>query len=135
MVPRGVRLSNPGNIRLTKDHWLGMAQYQPDESFVAFTESKWGYRAMARILLKHYREGIDTIRGLITEWAPPSENNTEAYIEHVAEHCGVADPNASCDVPGLLPKLLEAITLHEQGENPWGMGPIMEGIALEGVHV
>lgn len=52
---------------------------------------EWGYRAMF-VLLDTYarRYGLNTIRGMISRYAPPSENNTEAYIAAICEWTGIA---------------------------------------------
>ena len=52
----------------------------------------WGYRAIF-VLLDTYRirHGLETIRGMISLWAPPSENHTEIYIRAVADAVGIAD--------------------------------------------
>lgn len=48
----------------------------------------YGYRAALKILdtycLRFRREHLPyNVRNIITRWAPPSENDTEAYIRHV----------------------------------------------------
>lgn len=35
----------------------------------------------------------DSLRTLITKWAPPTENDTEAYIKHVKAWAGITDEN------------------------------------------
>lgn len=90
MEPRGIRNCNPGNIRITKDQWKGLREVQTDKDFFQFTEMKWGYRALIRTL-QNYRKRHDcwTIGDFIRRWAPPSENNTMAYIRTVCEKMGV----------------------------------------------
>lgn len=90
MEPRGIRNCNPGNIRKTKDNWKGLRTDQTDKEFFQFTEMKWGYRALIRTL-QNYRKRHDcwTIGDFIRRWAPPSENNTTAYIRSVCEKMGV----------------------------------------------
>lgn len=90
MEPRGIRNCNPGNIRITKDKWKGLRADQTDKEFFQFTGMKWGYRALIRTL-QNYRKRHDcwTIGDFIRRWAPPSENNTMAYIRTVCEKMGV----------------------------------------------
>lgn len=90
MEPRGIRNCNPGNIRITKDKWKGLRADQTDKEFFQFREMKWGYRALIRTL-QNYRKIHDcwTIGDFIRRWAPPSENNTMAYIRTVCEKMGV----------------------------------------------
>ena len=43
------------------------------------------------ILCRTYygKYGLKTIRGIVSRWAPPKENNTEAYIRHVSDYTGI----------------------------------------------
>lgn len=128
--PRGVRLNNPGNIR-HGDNWNGMAAEQPDSSFVYFTEPKWGFRAMVRILKSYRRRGIRTVSEIIGTWAPPVENNTAAYVAHVAERMGVTPGTpVNLEDTDQVTALLEAITLHENGQQPYSKDTIRRGIEL-----
>ena len=67
-----------------------MARDQTDPAFVRFTTMAYGYRA-AFCLLRTYRVkyGYNTIRKIIKRWAPPSENNTERYIQNVSKWSGI----------------------------------------------
>ena len=89
-MSRGLRNCNPGNIRITKDKWQGLREVQEDKSFFQFTEMKWGYRALIRIL-QNYRLkwGCQTIADFINRWAPPVENNTSGYISRVCREMQV----------------------------------------------
>ena len=93
MLPRGIRNRNPLNIRRSKDKWKGMARVQTDPAFVQFQTMAYGYRA-AFVLLRTYRQkyGYNTIRKIVKRWAPPSENNTDRYIENVSRWTGI-DPD------------------------------------------
>lgn len=130
-VPRGIRNNNPGNIDRTTIKWKGMAADQSgDPRFIVFSKPEWGIRAIARILLGDWREGQNTIASLIDEWAPPYENDTAAYIKAVGKACGV-DPYKPCDIPALLPKMIPAIIMHENGVQPYAADVIQLGIDLE----
>ena len=82
-LPRGIRNKNPGNIKLGTA-WDGLADEQSDPTFCVFKETVWGIRALMRILLvyrfSHKKSNVDDI---ISRWAPPSENDTQAYIKFV----------------------------------------------------
>ena len=80
---RGFRNNNPTNIRLGAP-WQGMSPTQTDGSFVQFIAPQWGIRAAAKILLHYQAEGFNTVRQIINHWAPPNENDTDAYIADVA---------------------------------------------------
>lgn len=125
---RGIRNNNPGNIRHGAQ-WQGMAPEQTDASFVQFTDAKYGIRAIARILLSYERQGLNTVRGIINRWAPPVENNTDAYVAAVAHDChlGIDEP---MDVQALLGPLVAAIIQHENGSQPYSLETIAQGVAL-----
>lgn len=130
-LPRGIRNNNPGNIERTSVRWKGMAADQSaDSRFIVFTAPQWGIRAIARILLGDWREGQDTIASLIHEWAPPFENDTDAYVHAVGRACGV-NPYEPCHIPSLLPKMIPAIIKHENGMQPYTPEQIQLGIDLE----
>ncbi|VFQ44389.1 structural protein [Desulfoluna butyratoxydans] len=126
---RGIRNNNPGNIR-HGDDWNGLAEKQPDASFCTFTEPRWGIRALAKTLLTYQRRrGIHTVRGIISRWAPPSENDTHSYIHHVAHFVGV-DADETIRVEDHLFPLVSAIILHENGNNPYSNETILEAIRM-----
>ena len=88
MTARGIRNNNPLNIRHSKDEWQGAATTQTDKSFVQFQSMAYGYRAAWKILdtycLNFRRERKPyNVRNVIGRWAPPVENDTEAYIRFV----------------------------------------------------
>jgi len=125
---RGIRNNNPGNIRKSGDAWQGLSAEQPDKAFFTFDDVTYGIRALTKILLKYRTSyGLNTIRGIITRWAPPSENNTAAYINHV---CKVTElgPDDALNYPDDLPGLVSAIILHENGTQPYEDEVIQAGI-------
>lgn len=130
-ITRAVRNNNPGNIEKGLP-WKGLAASSTDPRFAEFVAPQWGFRAMARILLGDFKEGQNTVRSLISEWAPSTENNTAAYIAAVARELRV-QPDQSFDVPGRLRDLLRAIARHESGYLPaaWTDAVIDNGITLE----
>ena len=135
--PRGIRNHNPGNIRRGRDQWQGASENQSDSKFVQFENALWGIRALARVLLTYESSyGLRTVRSILTRWAPPEENDTEAYIADVAMRTGF-DPDqrisAGC-FPELKP-LVEAIIQHENGEQPYSDEQIEMGLAMAGVRL
>jgi len=90
-LPRGIRNNNPLNIRRSGDNWQGLRALQEDREFCQFSSTSYGWRAAFVILCKTYygKYKLKTIRALITRWAPPKENNTEAYIRRVTDRIGI----------------------------------------------
>lgn len=119
-LPRGIRNCNPGNIRHSEAMWQGLVKRPTDPDFCQFETPTDGLRALMRILLTYYRRhGLNTVRKIIGRWAPPNENNTDAYITMVAESVGVlADDVIDVDKPGVLVALSRAIVRHENGKPP-----------------
>jgi len=127
--PRGIRNNNPGNIR-HGDQWVGLATEQEDPSFCSFIKPEYGIRAMGKILVNYQRRyGINTVRGIINRWAPPVENDTDAYVAHVADVVGV-DPDEKVVVADVLAKLIPVIIKHENGQMPYSDEQIAKGIEM-----
>lgn len=136
-LPRGIRDNNPGNLHHSADEWQGQASEQTDPDYIVFTSSIWGIRALARTLLTYYRvHGLNTVRGIVNRWAPPSAgNDTPSYVADVAKRAGIAvtDNPIKVDDPGLLARLCAAIIAHENGNFAYPLSEISEAVteALE----
>ena len=90
MISRGLRNNNPGNIRRSKIRYEGEVRPSRDREFKEFSSMAYGYRAMF-VLLHSYnrRYGLNSIRGMLNRYAPPTENFTEGYIRFVASRTGI----------------------------------------------
>lgn len=129
--PIGFRNNNPGNLR-TGESWQGATGSAG--GFVTFKDMSYGIRAAATVLVNNIAsQGNNTIRELISKYAPPSENNTAAYIAAVAASTGI-NPDANIDLTGdNVVKLLQAIFEHENGRayaSQLSTDDIKAGIAL-----
>ena len=89
-IPRGIRNNNPLNIRVGNS-WRGEVLHSTDKSFEQFQTMEYGIRA-GFVILKRYinHYGRNTIRKIISAWAPSNENNTESYIQMVSKLSGIA---------------------------------------------
>jgi hypothetical protein len=132
-LPRGLRNNNPGDLR-TGDNWQGMIGAD-SSGFIVFSDIVWGIRAMAKDLTTEINKGNDTITALITEYAPPSENDTAAYIRAVSADTGL-DPGLQLGTdPDTLSGLIRAIMNRELGGNYSAMvsdADIAQGVAMAG---
>ena len=119
-LPRGLRNRNPGNIRRAPVRYKGEVRPSRDPDFKEFESLAWGYRAIF-VLLDTYRTryGIDTLRGMISRWAPPSENRTGAYLRTVVRRSGV-DPDAEIDTRDgpTMTRIAAAMARVENGVEP-----------------
>lgn len=120
---RGIRNNNPGNIRISTCTWLGKVPLDnnTDGTFEQFVYPEYGIRALA-LNLKNYQaiHNLYSIRGMITRFAPSVENNTNAYVTVVSRALGIS-PDEAIDFtnPEVSLKLVKAIIIHENGENPY----------------
>lgn len=115
--PRGLRLNNPGNLRITMTPWEGKITPSKDAEFETFDCIENGIRALGKNLLSYFNfHGLKTIRDIIRRYAPATENNTEAYITAVADRTGY-DPDANLNLNEYedLRAIAEAIMDQEQG--------------------
>lgn len=130
-VPRGIRNNNPGNldfIEVPARAWNG--QIGSDGRFGIYESPDLGVRAMSHQLQKDYNvTSATTLAELINEWAPPTENNTAAYIEAVSQATGI-DPDAPFDLYSNLPAVVTAIIRHENGEQPYADSDIATWVYL-----
>lgn len=143
-LPRGVRNNNPGNIDYNpRNDWqgqLGIEEGVDRPRFARFSDPVWGIRAMAKLILNYRgkdgmpgvgKAGIDTVREVITRWAPGNENNTEAYVQMVAKAMRV-QPNDPIQLANrlLLTPMVAAIIRHENGYAPYDEDVVAQGVNL-----
>lgn len=130
-MARGLDNRNPGNIRRSKVRYRGEVRPSRDPDFKQFESMAWGYRAIF-VLLDTYRirYGLSTLRGMISRWAPPSENHTDLYIRAVAADTGL-DPDRKLDTrdPQTMIPLAAAISRVENG-TPADLRDVEEGWRL-----
>lgn len=129
LEPRGLRNNNPGNLVLTTIAWKGKVPnaQNTDGKFEQFTQPLWGIRAMfIDVRGDIEKDGLNTIRKLITEYAPKFENNTAAYIQSVVNQVGIGSDTRI--LPAHYLNLLKAIIKHENGKQPYSDALIIEAM-------
>ena len=102
-----------------------MAETQPDKDFVQFQSMAYGYRAAWRILTTYYKKLKErkkhfTVENIIHRWAPPTENDTKAYIRTVLTLPSIGGkenlhPPSNASGYYKLSRLLAAMTVMENG--------------------
>ena len=129
-IPRGIRNNNPLNIRVG-NNWKGEVSQPTDHTFEQFTEMKWGVRA-AFVVLRNYivRHKCNTIRKIISRWAPANENNTLAYIATVSQRANIKpDEVINVDNTCQMIALLLAMCFVENGQEI-SLDDVVEGWLL-----
>jgi len=109
---------NVGNIRTSNIGWQGKGQ--PHNGFETFSTPQAGAAAMFNNLASYASSNpAMTVAGAVAKWAPPSENNTQGYIAHVAKTAGI-DPNTPLATvlsdPDTAAKVMRAMAIMEKGQ-------------------
>lgn len=116
---KGLRNNNAGNIRRTKDLWIGEVPHEQstDPNFKQFRSWTYGIRAMIGLLYRYYFQyDKRTIRDIVYMYAPPSDNNwSEKYVAMVANDTKI-NPNEVFEFNiANIRKLVKAMTKVELG--------------------
>ncbi len=119
-LPRGYRNNNPLNIRISSDRWLGKVEPNTDGAFEQFAQPVYGYRAAIKLIQNYIRNRhLTTISQIVSRWAPPSENYTQNYIQHVADTTGIpADATLSPSNKQQITSIVYAMAIRENGPKP-----------------
>lgn len=115
---RGYRNNNPGNIRINGDKFQGEVIPSQDKEFKQFESMAYGYRAIFKIL-RNYQINykLNTIRQMISRWAPENENDTANYISFVSERSGIpADDPIRTDNREMMIRIVAAMSKIENGQ-------------------
>lgn len=122
--PKGIRNNNPGNLRYVASiAWKGQTG-DDGTGYAVFDTAEDGIRALGHQLATYIGRGVNTVTSVITTYAPDTENNTDAYITDVSNRMGI-DPNQPFDT-GAIPSLAQAIIIHENGQDPYGIDDIAQ---------
>lgn len=102
-VPAPMRNNNPGAL-------------MPGGKLAQYPDQQSGLNAIDTNLQSYGKQGVNTLAGVISKWAPPSENDTQAYIADVSQRLGLK-PNQPIDLsqPVVRHAIGSAIMLHENG--------------------
>jgi len=129
-LPLGLRNNNPGNLR-PGDNWQGMVG--TNGGFIQFENIGWGVRALGIDLTTKIRNGYNTIELIIFRYAPPSENDTLAYIASVVADTGIQQNKTLAADTITLKKIIRAIMNVELGKSFSAMvtdADVLEGLGM-----
>lgn len=114
-LPIGLRNNNPGNLR-PGINWQGAIG--ENGGFLVFQDIGYGIRAMATDIGNDIRlDGKNTIRKLVTEYAPPTENDTSQYISRMVSYTGFGADQAFPINADTLLKLIRGHIRVELGDS------------------
>ncbi len=140
MAARGLKNNNPLNIRRGTSMWQGLKEEVKDSVFCEFITPAYGWRAAFVLLTRTYYHDyrLFTIRKIIERWAPPVENQTEAYIKKVSEEMNY-DPDKPLGIPSCAPfrwmALALAMAYIENGTKRIDTMPLFKGWELARVGI
>ncbi len=119
-LPRGYRNNNPCNVIYSAtNNWQGKIYDNTDGRFEQFRDMTYGYRAALALLRGDGYIGkgkANTIRQIITKFAPSFENDTANYIADVSRLTGI-DPDTviARNDRDSLTKIVQAMSIVENG--------------------
>jgi hypothetical protein len=102
-LPAPLRNNNPGAM-------------MPGGKLAQYPDMQTGLQQMDANLASYGKQGVNTLTGVISKWAPPNENNTQAYIQDVSQRLGI-NPTQPIDLsnPAVRQAISTGIMLHENG--------------------
>lgn len=125
-LPAPIRNNNPGAL-------------MPGGKLAQYGSAQEGLAAMDSNLQNYGKQGVNTLAGVISKWAPPNENDTRAYIADAAQRLGIK-PDQKIDLsnPYVRQAIGSAIMLRENGPSgvfgypgqqgtPTGAGSVPQG--------
>lgn len=134
--PVGLRNNNPGNLRPLSNgvKWQGEIEKDYANNLSRFQNIFYGIRAMGTDITGDIaKHDLNTIRKLITAYAPPIENDTESYIQYVSNFTGIDSDQLiplNSNVIGSIMKAQMNIELGEQFANLITNSDINKGLQM-----
>lgn len=114
-VPLNVRSNNPGNMRDVKTGVFRQFA-TPEEGLAAMANDLTAkVTGKSGVMKSKYGEGYKpTLQNVIETWAPPSENDTQKYVNFVAEQSGLSPTQTLSPLD--IQKIMPAMVKMEGGE-------------------
>lgn len=105
------RFNNPGNLRWAEGYETSNTK---SGKFAVFPTLDEGVLAATKQLQIYGQRGTNTVRDIVSKWAPSNENNTEEYIRHVVRSTKFNEnEKLNLNDPYVLAKLISAIASKE----------------------
>ncbi|MFV9038960.1 lytic transglycosylase [Serratia fonticola] len=125
--PRGIRNNNPGNLNFVGQSGAQLEDHATPR-FAKFKTAFDGFAALGKQIKAYYTgtskaagyQKLQSVEDIISRFAPPSENNTQAYINKLSKTLGVGrGETLNIHDPQVLATLMNGITQIENGKNPY----------------
>ena len=130
---RGERNNNPGNLNFVGQRGARL-ESGSGSRFAYFDSEISGMKALYNQLQRYYTgkttgKKLQTIRDIISTWAPANENNTRAYIANVSKKLGIGE-NQKLNLNDVrtTAELMKAIVTMENGRNRYSDEIYMKAI-------
>lgn len=105
------RFNNPGNLRWAEGYETSNTK---SGKFAVFPSLDEGVLAATKQLQIYAQRGTNTVRDIVSKWAPSNENNTEEYIRHVVRSTKFNEnEKLNLNDPYVLAKLISAMASKE----------------------
>lgn len=126
-TPRGIRNNNPGNLNYVGQSGARLETHATPR-FARFESAFEGFSALGKQIKAYYNgtskaagyQKLQSVEDIISKFAPPSENNTQSYIDKLSKMLGVGRRDAlNIHDPQVLATLMNGITQIENGKNPY----------------
>ncbi|EIJ8980312.1 hypothetical protein [Citrobacter freundii] len=105
------RFNNPGNLRWAEGYETSNTK---SGKFAVFPTLDEGVLAATKQLQIYGQRGTNTVRDIVSKWAPSNENNTEEYIRHVVRSTKFNEnEKINLNDPYVLAKLISAMASKE----------------------
>lgn len=120
-MSRGMDLNNPFDLEVSQSFkWHGEIRPSSDKVFCQFDTLLDGVRAGLKDLRNQQTvHGLNNWTDIITKYAPPSENDTSAYIMAMCKGTGTYPKDyINLSDPTFLALAGKCVMIQEQGYNP-----------------
>lgn len=116
---RGIRNNNPLNLGYVPGQAGLVAGTPSDGRFGRYQTMADGVAAAERQLMRYQvRDHLNTVRQMVSKWAPPGENDTNSYVQQVAKAMGVdADAPVSLNNQATAASMIGAMAKRETGRS------------------
>jgi hypothetical protein len=123
--PRSVRNHNPTNLRyISRNPFNG--QIGNDGGYGIYETDALGVRAAFLNLWNYFTSGTNTIRTIVSKWAPSNENPTQAYINFLAQWVKVS-PDQPLQYSTHAVAIIQGLARFETGFEAWPLSFFKQG--------